>query len=230
MPPHAPHANDAARGALAALEIRASLAALGVAAAAGVATGQAYSGFVGGPRRREMCAMGSTVNMAARLMGLAGSGGVVVDALTRTAAAPRIRCAPRGAVRIKGRDAAVEVFDALGPADPAAAAAAALARAAAALGASGGLDPAVVGYLSGPGLAGRDDCSAAHLVAVCRNLVEGCRVTVGAGGVASPAGPGALEGLGEDGLCPAAALAQGSFEAVRPYPASNVQMLAKVRY
>jgi hypothetical protein len=229
MPPHAPHADDAARGALAALDIRASLATLGVAAAAGVATGRAYSGFVGGPGRREMCAMGSTVNMAARLMGLAGRGGVVVDAPTRAAAAPRVRCAPRGAVRVKGRDAPVEVFDALGPADPAAAAAAALARAAASLRAFGGLHPAVAAYLSGPGLAGRDDCSASHLAAVCRNLAEGGRVTVGAGGVAAPAAPGALEGLGEDGLSPEAALAQGSFEAVRPYPASNVQMLAKVR-
>lgn len=75
MPPFAPHTDDPARAVLATLEARSALSALGICAAAGVATGAAYSGFVGGPQRREMCAMGSTVNMAALLMGLAAAAG-----------------------------------------------------------------------------------------------------------------------------------------------------------
>ena len=70
MPPFAPHTDDPARAVLATLEARSALSALGICAAAGVATGAAYSGFVGGPQRREMCAMGSTVIWQPCLWGL----------------------------------------------------------------------------------------------------------------------------------------------------------------
>ena len=44
---------------------------------------------------------------------------------------------------------------------------------------------------------------------VCRNLLDGGRVAVLPDGTVAAAGPGALEGLQEDGLTPSAALAQG---------------------
>ena len=114
-PPGAPRAGDAARGALAALEAVAAIAAAGVRASAGVATGAVYVGFVGTPRRREMCLLGSTVNTAARLMARAAAGGVLADTATRERSAARVRYAARGAVAVKGRDAPLDVFEPLGP-------------------------------------------------------------------------------------------------------------------
>jgi hypothetical protein len=52
-PPFAPHASDPARGALAALDAHAALAAAGVRAGIGVTTGPIYSGVVRCPPRRE---------------------------------------------------------------------------------------------------------------------------------------------------------------------------------
>ena len=81
MPPFLPHGSDPTRGVLAALDARAALAARGIGAGVGVTTGTALSGFVGGAARRELCAMGSVVNLAARLMVAAGDG-VLVDGAT----------------------------------------------------------------------------------------------------------------------------------------------------
>ena len=176
MPPFSPHADDPARAVLATLEARASLSALGVGAAAGISTGAAYSGFVGGPHRREMCAMGSTVNMAARLMGLAaaagraggGGGRVLVDCATRNRSALRVGFASRGTATVKGRDSPLEVFEALAPREPAAAAREALSLAASALGVRrgiSGLSEELQGHLE-ESVASRDDCCAAHVVSV----------------------------------------------------------------
>ena len=101
MPPAAPHPNDPARAAHTALDLHARLAAAGIGASVGVTTGPAFSGFVGSRRRREMCAMGSTVNMAARLMA-AADGGVLVDAATRDRSALTVRYAARPPLVVKG--------------------------------------------------------------------------------------------------------------------------------
>ena len=66
MPPYAPHDNDPVRAVLAGLEMNRKLPEMGIGVYIGVTTGTAYSGFVGSQSRREMCAMGSIVNMSAR--------------------------------------------------------------------------------------------------------------------------------------------------------------------
>ena len=69
---------------------------------------------------------------------------------------------------------------------------------------------------------------------MCSNLQAAGKVRLehvaGVGLVADVEGrdPLELEGL-EDGLSPAASLARGNFDSIRPYPAAHVQMLAKVR-
>lgn len=177
MPPFAPHNNDPARAVLATLEARDALSALGIGTAAGVATGSAYSGFVGGPQRREMCAMGSTVNMAARLMGLAaaagragggGGGRLLVDRATRDATALRVGYVPRGSAVVKGRTKPLEVFEAFGSREKAAAEYEALQLAAAMLGVRNGvcgLSPQVLEHLKET-VAGRDECCFARVESV----------------------------------------------------------------
>ena len=93
MPPGLQHDSDPLRGVLSALDIRDRLAALGLRAGIGVTTGRAYSGFVGSDGRREMCAMGSVVNMAARLMCKA-EGGVLVDRATYERASLAVAAQP----------------------------------------------------------------------------------------------------------------------------------------
>ncbi|EKX53727.1 hypothetical protein GUITHDRAFT_45379, partial [Guillardia theta CCMP2712] len=61
------------------IEIRKKLMEMKIATSIGITSGKAYSGFVGSSSRREMCAMGSMVNMAARLMCKAVEHEIFVD-------------------------------------------------------------------------------------------------------------------------------------------------------
>ena len=228
MPPAAPHPNDPARAAHTALDLHARLAAAGIGASVGVTTGPAFSGFVGSRRRREMCAMGSTVNMAARLMA-AADGGVLVDAATRDRSALTVRYAARPPLVVKGRDDPVAVWAPVGPRGEADALAEAAEMGAAEVGATGGLDAAVVAHLAG--LLRCDNCGAAHVRAVCRRLAEGGHVALRpAGGgklIAVVTAAGALAGT-FDGLTSAQALSRGRLEGLRPYPPAHALVLAKM--
>ena len=110
MPPFAPHDNDPVRAVLAALEIAQSLPAMGIDVHIGITTGTAYSGFVGSQSRREMCAMGSIVNMSARLMCKAAPNTVWVDQDTREACTLMVEFETLEPVTVKGRDQPLNVF------------------------------------------------------------------------------------------------------------------------
>ncbi|EKX50675.1 hypothetical protein GUITHDRAFT_67033, partial [Guillardia theta CCMP2712] len=66
----------------------------------GITTGTAYSGFVGSSTRREMCAMGSVCNMAARLMCKAGENVILVDKETHDASSLMIEFEQMPAVKV----------------------------------------------------------------------------------------------------------------------------------
>ncbi len=75
---HAGRAIAAGRAILDAIE-RDGLARRGLMVGAGVHTGQAFVGVVGGDEKVDFTALGDTVNVAARLGGLAGAGELVVS-------------------------------------------------------------------------------------------------------------------------------------------------------
>lgn len=75
---HAGRAINAGRAILDAIE-RDGLARRGLMVGVGVHTGQAFVGVVGGDEKVDFTALGDTVNIAARLGGLAGAGELVVS-------------------------------------------------------------------------------------------------------------------------------------------------------
>ena len=75
---HAGRAISAGRAILAAVE-RDGLARRGLMVGAGARTGDAFVGVVGGSEKTDFTALGDTVNIAARLGGLAGPGELLVS-------------------------------------------------------------------------------------------------------------------------------------------------------
>ena len=75
---HAGRAINAGRAILTAVE-RDGLARKGLTVGAGVHTGDAFVGVVGGDEKIDFTALGDTVNIAARLGGIAGPGELLVS-------------------------------------------------------------------------------------------------------------------------------------------------------
>ncbi len=115
------HEDDAARAVHAGLEIAEVVAGLQTRAReklgvrVGIATGLVVvGGLVGEGSAQEQAVVGDTPNLAARLQGLAESGGVVVSAATRRLVADRFRLRDMGRQAVKGLAEPVEAFAALG--------------------------------------------------------------------------------------------------------------------
>ncbi len=79
---------------------------------AGVAlhAGEAVVGCIGSENRMDFTAIGDTVNLAARLSGVAGPGEVVVSAEVMQAASSGFTYEPRPRIQVKGRQQAVDVY------------------------------------------------------------------------------------------------------------------------
>jgi class 3 adenylate cyclase len=76
------HENDPERAILAALRIRESVQRLGFDVTVGVNTGELYLGMVGTDAHHEVTAMGTAINLAARLRERAAPGEILVGAAT----------------------------------------------------------------------------------------------------------------------------------------------------
>jgi class 3 adenylate cyclase/tetratricopeptide (TPR) repeat protein len=102
------HEDDAARAALAALEIRERLVRLGLDPRIGIASDRIFTGLRGSGRRAEHALIGSGVNLAARLMQRAEP--ILCDGATRAAARRRVWFESLPPVAVKGRREPVSVY------------------------------------------------------------------------------------------------------------------------
>lgn len=112
--------NDAAAAVRAAIDIQCMLVELNRDAAArqwpqlkvgiGVSTGIATAGNIGSPRRLDYTVVGDTVNIAARLMGSASGGQILISQATANEAGPHFALQPLPPLMLKGKSEPVKVF------------------------------------------------------------------------------------------------------------------------
>jgi class 3 adenylate cyclase/predicted ATPase len=108
------HLDDPLRAVRCALDLQADAERLGLDLAIGVTTGQVFSGPVGSSTRREYTVIGDAVNLAARLMQLAGRGGVYCDHATFHATRADMQWQELAPQTVKGKAAAVRLYRPLG--------------------------------------------------------------------------------------------------------------------
>ena len=105
------HDDDAIRAVRAAAEIHRMMPSLGgragqpLAVHIGIASGEVVASGLGGARHRAYTVIGNSVNLAARLLKLAGAGETVLDAAVHSAAQRIARYAPIEGAQVKGIDA-----------------------------------------------------------------------------------------------------------------------------
>lgn len=114
LPPLA-HEDDAIRGTLAALAIRAKLAELGWACSIGVTSGRVFCGTIGSETRCEFTIIGDVVNLSARLM-TATKDGILCDERTYRAGRDRFEWEALPPVQLKGKAHPTPIFRPLGAA------------------------------------------------------------------------------------------------------------------
>ena len=105
------HDDDAVRAVRAAAEIHRAMPTVGgateqtLAVHIGIASGEVVASGLGSTRHREYTVIGNSVNLAARLLKLAGTGETVLDEAVHAAVQRLARCTPIEDARVKGIDA-----------------------------------------------------------------------------------------------------------------------------
>lgn len=80
----------------------------------GMHSGQLVAGNLGGSRRMDFTEIGDTVNVAARLEGVAGPGEIIISQDTRTQIGERFRLEERKPARVKGKAKPIPIYNVLG--------------------------------------------------------------------------------------------------------------------
>lgn len=106
------HEDDDERAVLCALEMRQLLAQSGLPLRqrTGINAGHVFCGEVGGRVRREYTVMGDAVNLAARLMGVASEGEVVIGHSSYSKVAGKFVADAREPVKVKGKQHPVAAY------------------------------------------------------------------------------------------------------------------------
>lgn len=108
--PGAAHADDSVRALLLSQGIATAFEALGIASRLGIATGTAFCGPLGTSERQQYSILGSTVNLAARLMTLAQPGETFCDGQTRKLAEADFDFEEAGRTTPKGFSGSVPIY------------------------------------------------------------------------------------------------------------------------
>jgi len=108
------HEDDAARALRAALALRQAVATAPLALQMGLSSGTMRVGGYGGGTRQSFGAMGDDVNTAARLMGVAQPGEILVSGRVRQAVGPEFTLEARPPMPVKGKAEPMPVFAVLG--------------------------------------------------------------------------------------------------------------------
>ncbi|MGH2521715.1 MAG: AAA family ATPase, partial [Anaerolineales bacterium] len=115
-PPYA-HENDPERAVRCAVALEALAESQGLQLAIGVTHGRVFAGPVGSDTRREYTVMGDPVNLAARLMSLAGPGQVYADYETYRNTHGKLVFDLLPPVRVKGKAGLLRIYRPTGEAD-----------------------------------------------------------------------------------------------------------------
>jgi class 3 adenylate cyclase/tetratricopeptide (TPR) repeat protein len=103
------HEDDPIRAVKSALLVQNELANEGISTSTGITTGRLFYGDTGGLARRHTTIIGSTINLAARLM-QAANGGILCDPATVDAVGEAFSFQPMQALAVKGYAEAIPVY------------------------------------------------------------------------------------------------------------------------
>ena len=120
--PHHTYEDNCIRAVNIANMLRSKIQAIGKNCSIGISAGRTFCGLVGSANRREYAMMGSSVNLAARLMCSCPIGGIIVDERVRAGACALLIFEDKGSITAKGYADLVPIFayqessrDAIGP-------------------------------------------------------------------------------------------------------------------